>query len=261
MISRLVQYGGRLLIVLALVGLPVASARVAGKQKDVPAFSGTWKLNVDASTNPNGPAMSAAPARGRAGAGGGGDTGGAGGGGAAGAGGGGAAGGGGGGDTGGGGGGGGGGDTGGGGGGFGGGGSPNMGGSAMSAQENQRLQAALAGFRQAPPFLGLQVMPGNVGIGFDSDPTKGKMWKHTTDDKKQVVQTPWGPMDAKVKWDGQTLHRELIMHNAGDFKVVEDYKLSPDGKQLIMTLKTTSTMTPQPKIQQIDIKRVYDRVQ
>jgi len=249
MISRLVQYGGRMLIVLALVGLPLSATRVVAKQKETPNITGTWKLNVEASTNPNGPAATAAPA-GRS-RGGGGDAGG--GGGAAGAGGGG-----GGGDTGGGGGGGGGGDAGGGGGG---GGKAATADSNMSKEENQRLQVTLAGFRQAPPMLGLQSTPGNVLIAFDPDPSKGKAWKHTTDDKKATVPTPWGPMEAKVKWDGQTLHREMVMHNAGDFKVVEEYKLSPDGKQLIVTLKTTAVMSPTPRIQQVEIKRVYDRAQ
>jgi hypothetical protein len=248
MISRLVQYGGRILIVLALVGLPLSATRVVAKQKETPNITGTWKLNVEASTNPNGPAATAAPA-GRA-RGGGGDAGG---GGAAGAGGGG-----GGGDTGGGGGGGGGGDAGGGGGG---GGKAATADSNMSKEENQRLQVTLAGFRQAPLMMGLQSTPGNVLIAFDPDPSKGKAWKHTTDDKKATVPTPWGPMEAKVKWDGQTLHREMVMHNAGDFKVVEEYKLSPDGKQLVVTLKTTAVMSPTPRIQQVEIKRVYDRAQ
>ena len=248
MISRLVQYGGRILIVLALVGLPLSATRVVAKQKETPNITGTWKLNVEASTNPNGPAATAAPA-GRP-RGGGGDAGG---GGAAGAGGGG-----GGGDTGGGGGGGGGGDAGGGGGG---GGKAATADSNMSKEENQRLQVTLAGFRQAPLMMGLQSTPGNVLIAFDPDPSKGKAWKHTTDDKKSTVPTPWGPMEAKVKWDGQTLHREMVMHNAGDFKVVEEYKLSPDGKQLIVTLKTTAVMSPTPRIQQVEIKRVYERAQ
>ena len=239
MISRLIQYGGRVLVVMALVGLPVTSARIVAKQsKEPPNITGMWKLNVEASTNPNGPAQVASAGRPR---GGGGDTGG----GAA------AGGGGGGGDT----------------GGGGGGGDDRGGGKAasadsnMSPQENQRLQATLAGFRQAPPMMQFQATPGNVGIAWDADPAKGKIWKHATDDKKATVPTPWGPMEAKVKWDGQTLHREMVMHNAGDFKVVEEYKLSPDGKQLTMTLKTTSVMSPTPKIQQVDIKRVYDRVQ
>ena len=98
-------------------------------------------------------------------------------------------------------------------------------------------------------------------IAFDTDPSKGKFWKHTTDDKKATMPTPWGPMEAKVKWDGQTLHREMVMHNAGDFKVVEEYKLTPDGKQLTVTLKTTAVMSPTPRIQQVEIKRVYDRAQ
>jgi hypothetical protein len=235
MISRLVQYGGRILIVLALVGLPLSATRIVAKQKDTPNISGTWKLNVEASTNPNGPAAAAASLGRTRGGGGGGDTGGGGGGGAAG---------------------GGGGDEGG-----GGGMRAAPAGAVIDPVENQRLQTTLAGFRQAPPMLGMQSTPGNVLIAFDPDPTKGKAWKHTTDDKKATVPTPWGQMEAKVKWNGDTLHREMVMHNAGDFKVVEEYKLSPDGKQLIVTLKTTSVMSPTPKIQQVEIKRVYDRAQ
>lgn len=259
MSSRVVQFGGRLLIAIALIALPAASIRLAAKQKDKepPAISGMWKLNVAASTNPNGPAPSApAPSRrggggGAGGFGGGGDTGAGGGGG-------------GGGDTGGGGGadaggGGGGGRGGGGGGGLGG--NSSTAGSDMGADENKRLQDALKGFRQAPDMMAFKADAGTIIIAWDPDPAKGKTWKHTTDDKKATVATPWGPMEAKVKWDGQTLHRELVMNNAGGFKVVEEYKLSADGKQLTETLKTTSVMSPSPKIQQVDIKRVYDRQQ
>jgi hypothetical protein len=252
MSSRVVQFGGRLLMVMALVALPAASIRIVAKQKEAPAISGQWKLNVAVSTNPNGPAPTQASAR-RGG--GGGDAGGIGGGG---------------GDTGGGGGGGdmggggadaGGGGSRGGGGGGGGGGASARAGSDMGAEENQRLQAALAGFRHAPEMMAFKADPGSIIIAWDPDPAKGKTWKHTTDDKKATVPTPWGPMEAKVKWDGQTLHRELVMNSAGGFKVVEEYKLSADGNQLIETLKTTSVMSPTPKIQQVDIKRVYDRQQ
>jgi hypothetical protein len=251
--SRVVQVGGRLLIAVALIALPAASIRVVAKQKDKepPAISGMWKLNAAASTNPNGPAPSAAPTRrggGGGGGGGGGDTGAGGGGGGS--------------DTGGGGGG---GDAGGGGRGTGGGGglggNSSTAGSDMGADENNRLQKALAGFRQAPDMMAFKADAGTIVIAWDPDPAKGKTWKHTTDDKKATVPTPWGQMEAKVKWNGDTLHREMVMHNAGDFKVVEEYKLSPDGKQLIVTLKTTSVMSPTPKIQQVEIKRVYDRAQ
>jgi hypothetical protein len=242
----------------ALITLPAASIGVVAKQKDKepPAISGMWKLNAAASTNPNGPAAGpATPTRRGGGGGGGGDAGGFGGGGAAGAGGGG-------GDTGGGG-----GDSGGGGGGGGRGGGGGLGGNSstagsdMGADENNRLQKALAGFRQAPDMMAFKAEPGTIVIAWDPDPAKGKTWQHTTDDKKAMVQTAWGPMEAKVKWDGQTLHRELVMNNAGGFKVVEEYKLSADGKQLTETLKTTSVMSPTPRIQQVDIKRVYDRQQ
>jgi hypothetical protein len=51
------------------------------------------------------------------------------------------------------------------------------------------------------------------------------------------------------------------MNPAGGLKFVEDYTLSADGKQLVMTLKASSIMTPNPKIQNVEIKRVYDRIQ
>jgi hypothetical protein len=224
------------LVAAALWVLPSAAVKVVATQKDPPAISGIWKLNVESSVNPNGPPAPAAPASGGGGGGGGAAGGGSGGG------------------------------SGGGGGGGGDGGSAAIigsGGSSgdMSPAENKRLLTTLAAFRLAPPEMALKATPTDVTIAFDPDPSKGITWKHSTDDKKQTVSTPLGPMEAKVKWNGETLHREMVMNSAGGLKIVEEYTLSPDGKRLTMTVKASSVMTPSPKIQNVEIKRVYDRVQ
>jgi len=240
------RYAGAALVAGTLVVLPMAAPRVIARQKEPPAISGTWKLNVEASVNPNGPAPAASPAGRRGTRGGGGDSGGGGG------------------DAGGGG-----GAAGGGGGGGGGGGDEGGGGasrkaasadSQMDPAENALLQRVLAGFQQAPTDMAIKATPTDVLIAFDPDPAKPLHWKHNTDDKKMAVPTPWGPVDAKVKWNGQTLHREMVMDKAGGLKIQEDYALSADGKRLTVTLKRSSVMSPSPRIQNIEIKRVYDRV-
>ena len=216
---RLFESG--MVAVVVAVFVAWAPARLHAGQKAVPDLSGIWKLNVEASVNPNGPAPAQPAARsGGGGGGGGGDRG------------------------------------------------MDMSGGAakpvdsqMDPAENKLLQTVLAGFRQAPPQMALKTSATEVLIGFDPDPAKHMQWKHTTDDKKQTVPTAWGGVEAKAKWNGATLHRELVMNPAGGLKFIEDYTLSADGKQLIMTLKASSIMTPSPKIQNVEIKRVYDRIQ
>jgi hypothetical protein len=77
---------------------------------------------------------------------------------------------------------------------------------------------------------------------------------HKTDNKSQDVVTPGGPGAFKVKWDKTKLVREI--ETPDSLKIVEEYVLSPDGKQLFVTLKASSRMqrVPDPKI-----RRVYDR--
>lgn len=195
--------------------------------KEVPNLSGVWKLNVAASTNPDGPAPPA-PARGRRG--GGGDTGG--------------------GDQGGGGQGGGGGDE-------GGGGSRvrSAEGGELGAEEMKRFNASKALFFKAPPMMGLQATATDLKIILD--PEKNAGYQHKLDGKKQTIPTPAGPADFKAKWDGPKLRREAETKES--LHVIEDYSLSPDGKQLIVTVKADSRMVR--AVQTGDIKRVYDRQQ
>jgi hypothetical protein len=57
-------------------------------------------------------------------------------------------------------------------------------------------------------------------------------------------------MDFKVKWDGQKLAREAEFES---LKVIETYTVSPDGKQLIVTVKADSSMVR--NVQNGEIKR------
>jgi len=126
----------------------------------------------------------------------------------------------------------------------------------LGPEELQRFNAHLKMFRTAPPLLGIQATAKDVILAYDPDPAKGQMFKYMTDNKKSVMTTPAGPVDIKVKWNGKVLRRE--METKESLKVVEDYTVSADGKQLVVTVETSNIMVRMPKV---EIKRVYDRTQ
>ena len=131
-----------------------------------------------------------------------------------------------------------------------------VGGGDLGKEELQRFNAHLAMFRKAPPLLGIQATATNVILAYDPDPAKGPVYKYTTDNKKTVMTTPAGPLEVKVKWNGKVLHREI--ESKESLKVVEEYTPSADGKQLVVTVETTNIMV---RMDKVEIKRVYDRVQ
>lgn len=126
----------------------------------------------------------------------------------------------------------------------------------LGAEEAQRMTLHLRMLRPAPDQLGIKATAKEVLFVFDPDPAKNMAAKYTTDNKKSVQETPAGPLEIKVKWDKATLRREITTKES--LKVVEDYTPSADGTQLIVTVKITSTMARLPNV---DIKRVYDRMQ
>ena len=126
----------------------------------------------------------------------------------------------------------------------------------LGKEELQRFTAHLAMFRKAPPLLGIKATDKEVTLAYDPDPAKGLIYKYTTDNKKSVMTTPAGPVDVKVKWNGKTLQRE--METKESLKIVEKYTPSADGKQLEVTVETTNIMV---RMDKVEIKRVYDRVQ
>ena len=194
-------------LLLSLVTHPAA---VFGQAADpAAALSGGWRLNVDASTNPNGPDGAGARSS-RGGGGGGGDRVGVG---------------------------------------------PPPGGD-LGREEMQRFNAHLKMFRTAPPLLGIQATAKDVMLAYDPDPARGLIYKYTTDNKKSVMTTPAGPVDIRVKWNNTVLRRE--METKESLKVVENYTVSADGKQLVVTVETSNIMVRMPKV---EITRVYDRVQ
>lgn len=188
-------------------------------QSSVPELTGVWVLNAGASTNPDGPPP---PARGgtrKPGGGGGGSSGG------------------------------------GGGGDEGGGGPANRtDATTLSGDEQKRFNAMKAMVFKAPPVMQLEATATDFKMLLDQKTNFG--FQHKLDNKKQSLTTPAGPADFKAKWDGKKVHRELEAKET-PFRCVEEYSLSPDGKQLIVTVKADSGMVR--NVQTADIKRVYDR--
>jgi hypothetical protein len=218
---------GRLAVggaVAAIIVACVAATTMAGAREaqEVPAFSGGWKLNVEASTNPNGPPGT--PSSGGArqssrGGGGGGVSSGA--------------------------------------GDISGGGVSSAQGGALGPEEMQRFNGVKNILFQAPPLLGIKATKEQVILIYDPDPAKNAAFAHATDNKAKDYPTPFGPMTAKVKWDKDKLKREIETHET--LQVVEEYTVSADGKQLTVTVKASSRMVR--NVQNGDIKRVYDRIQ
>jgi len=229
MTSRLIRMSGAMLVALALGTWPLLAADPAPDQAQVPAMTGVWKLNVDASENPNGaerPSGCANPMR----AGGGGRDrgfGAAGTGAAAG------------------------GDT------AGGVALPGASGAAggsLGPAELLRFCNMLNQFYVAPEMMGLQVTQTDFMQLLDPETKFGYM--HKTDNKGQDLNTPGGAGEFKVKWDKTRIVREINTEDS--LKMVEAFELSADGSQLIVTLEASSRMVrvPDPKI-----RRVYDRQQ
>lgn len=198
----------RMVVAAALVAGAIDVSLAAQATNAATALTGGWKLNMDASVNPNGPDGPGAAARGARG---GGDT-----------------------------------RTGVG---------PPPGGD-LGREELQRFNAHLAMFRQAPPLLGIKATDKEVVLAYDPDPAKGPVFKHTTDNKKSTMATPAGPVEMRAKWNGKVLHREIETRET--LKVVEEYTVSADGRQLTVTVKTSSIMVRMPPV---EITRVYERVQ
>ncbi len=191
---------GAALAACALAYVAIAQIEVGARQ-DVSAMSGVWKLNVEASTNPNGTPPKPA-ARGQRGGGDGDDAGG------------------------------------------------NLGKEEMTRFNNMKKM-----FFSAPPMMGIQATATDFKMLLD--PEKKLGYAHKTDNKKQTVATPAGPADFKVRWDGQKLKRDV--ETPDTLHVLEEYALSADGKQLIVTVKADSRMVF--NVQNGDIRRVYDRQQ
>lgn len=229
---------GAVVICLALAGfLFMGTASLAAFQKADPiAFSGTWTLDVPASTNPSGPTASA-PAQRPRGSSAGGASGGASGGSSGG----------GGGDTGGG------QSAGGGGGGVSGGGS---GGGSLGVAEKARFYAMLTVLEHAPTSLVIAATATDVTLTADGS----KPVHHMANGKTEKLPTgneKFGSLEIKTRWDGPALKREI--KTIDGLTVAETYTLAPDGKQLYVTLDLKSQVERLADARRQPIKRIYNR--
>ncbi len=128
-------------------------------------------------------------------------------------------------------------------------------GGSLGAEETRRFNASKALFFQAPEMMALEATATDFRMLLD--PVKKFGYQHKTDNRKQSIVTPAGPADFKVKWDGTRVRREI--ETPDTLHIVEEYALSADGRQLIVTLKADSRMVRNVQIG--DIRRVYDRQQ
>jgi hypothetical protein len=126
----------------------------------------------------------------------------------------------------------------------------------LGAEEGQRFNFHLRMFSQAAPLLGIQATAEQVMLVLDPDPSKGLAYKLVPDNKKVTVSTPAGPIEMRARWDGAKLRREIETRES--LKVVEEYIVSADGKQLTVHVKRSSVMV---RLTGGEITRVYDRVQ
>ncbi len=202
-----------IMVVLFAVFALGTTSGVSAKQKPVPAISGTWKLNAEASVNPNGPPPPKIARPPAAGGGVPGESGVE-------------------------------------------RGSAQADGGSLGQQEAQKFNAMKAMFFTAPTIMAIQATATDVKMILN-DPTKGPRYAHTTDGKKQSTPTPTGVVESKAKWDGDKFTRDML--STETLHVVETYSVSPDGKQLTVTVKADSRMMR--NVQVGDIKRVYDRAQ
>jgi hypothetical protein len=223
----------RVIVALTVAcGTGLAGAQLNAFQKaDPSAFSGTWKLNAEASTNPNGPAQPQGGGRGTSRGGGGGAI------------------------------------TGGGGGGGGeeGGGArtaqvtagsgPGAGGS-LGREEQARFYAMLGAMEKAPQQLALAATDKDVTI----TPDNAVPFHQATDGKKVDLPTgskAFGSIAVKTKWDGPELKRE--MKTVDGLTVIETYTMTgPD--RLTVSLELKSQVERLADWRKQPIERVYDRV-
>lgn len=217
------RIGGALLAGGVLVALAALDAR---QKPDLAAFNGTWKLNAEASKNPDGPAQ---PQGAKAGGGGGERSGTASvsGGGSAG-------------------------ET-----GFKSATGPAPGG-ALGAAEQQRFYTMLKVLEHAPQQLGVAVTDKDVTL----TPDNNQPFHHTTDGKKEELPTgnkAFGNLEVRTKWEGAALQRSI--KTIDGLTVIETYKLGPDAKQLHVSLELKSQVERLPDWRKQPIERVYDRVQ
>jgi len=121
--------------------------------------------------------------------------------------------------------------------------------SELSPEEKGRINQMLGLMYKAAATLeivadGADCIIKQDGTGFPKQNCDGK--------KFQLANPQVGKVEIKIKIDNKGMTREIATQD--DLKVVENYALSADGKQLVVTVKPSQ---PVMKIDDAKIKRVY----
>ena len=123
--------------------------------------------------------------------------------------------------------------------------------SELSPEEKSRIARMLGLMNRAAQTLEIIVDGHDVTIKQDGTGFP----KQNADGKKFQLKNPQiGEVDIKIKVDAKGMSREISTQD--DLKVVENYSLSADGKQMTVTVKPSQ---PVMKIEDAKNKRVYYR--
>lgn len=126
-------------------------------------------------------------------------------------------------------------------------------GGSLGPAEMIRFCAMLNQFYQAPPMMGLQATQTDFMMLLDPETRFG--YAHKTDNKTQALNTPAGPGEFKVKWDGAKIVREVETQDT--LQIKEEYSLNAEGN-LVVKVESSSRMVRVPNP---EITRVYVRQQ
>ncbi len=104
---------------------------------------------------------------------------------------------------------------------------------------------------EVPESLTIVISPTAVTFTDDLDRAR----TYPTDDSKHPYQLGAARFDARVRWEGSQLWKDV----SGDygFKMTETYLLSPDGKRLFVIVRVGKEKKDAPLA---GFNRVYDRV-
>jgi len=108
---------------------------------------------------------------------------------------------------------------------------------------------------EVPEALRIQVAEQSITFTDDLDRER----TYPTNNRKQKYQLGAAVFEAKVRWDGPQLKKEI--EGDENFKMQETYFLSDDGKRLFVIIRMGDPLHREKNAPVSGVNRVYDRVQ
>src|SRR5262249_17135610 len=131
-------------------------------------------------------------------------------------------------------------------------------GGTLGAAEQNRLYTMLKVLEHAPEQLGVAVTDKDVPLTPDNNEPFHQL-THGQKEKLAPGNKAFGNLEVRTKWEGPALQRSI--KTIDGLTVIETYTLSPDAKQLHVSLELKSQVERLPDWRKQPIARVYDRAQ